>query len=435
MNRERLLVALTPRRILVGGWLVFMLYAFPGYLQADGVEQLLDSRYGQFSDRHSVVMTQLWRVVGIFITGPAGMLTLQSLLFLLGAYSLLRRELTDRWAAIATICLILFPPIMAALAVVSAHVQLVGFLLAATAALASERPAWRWAGLGLAVIACGMRDGASLAAFPIVVALFRWRDSTRRSHRLAIAVTAWLIVVLAAAALDWALVDVPTDRRKVELAMTDIVGTLRYANDLPDDKVRPLLDGVPLAQPTDIQQRARAVYGRELFYAATDVRVFEPPASDAEREAFYAARLAFMRAHPGAYLDHRLHQLYRALGFSTSRSWNPAYTSFVPTYPRDSYYLAHAARHSAVQEWLVRPVTALGSTFIFRPFVYFFLAIVLLPFAVVRKAKIATCLLASGLVYELSLTFLSTRLMYLDSLWMIAATGVGFALLVGRKRS
>lgn len=432
MNRERIVAALTPRRILVAGWLVFLLYAYPGYLQADGADELVDSRSGVFTDWHSPMMTEVWRIVGIFIGGPPGMLFLQSLLFLLGSYALLRRApISKRAAATASICLLLFPPILAALAVVGANAQLVGFLIAATAALSSERQAWRWGGLGLAVIACGMVRGAELAALPIIVSLFRWRDTRARWQRISIAAAAWLVVVLLAAGLTWLFVDVQSERQDLELAMVDIVGTLYHADKLPDDEVRPLLAGIRLAEPNDIQAHARAVYGKELFYAASDARIFEPPATDAEREAFYAARHAFMRTYTRAYLEHRAHELYRALGFSRKKAFAAVYTSYVPVFPRDAFSTSHAARHSKLKEWLIRPVAALGWTF--RPFVYLFFAIIALPIAVMRRAKISRLLLVSGILYTLALMFLSTRAIYVDSFWMIAATCVAIGLLMASR--
>ena len=82
------------RSILLAGWLLFLLYAYPGYMDTAAVDMLIDSRYRQISDWHSPMMTWVWEVVGLVIAGPAGMLLLQSGLFLFGARALLARVMS-----------------------------------------------------------------------------------------------------------------------------------------------------------------------------------------------------------------------------------------------------------------------------------------------------------------------------------------------------
>src|SRR5262249_3941645 len=149
--------------ILLAGWLLFLLYAYPGYLLTESANQLFDARTGGFTDWHSPMMTEVWRIVSIPIAGPAGMLLLQSGLLLWGGFVLLRRTLSARAAAIAAVCILVFPPIMAPMAVITPEAQFAAFLIAGTAALSSERPAWRYTGLGLMVVACGLREGAGWA--------------------------------------------------------------------------------------------------------------------------------------------------------------------------------------------------------------------------------------------------------------------------------
>jgi len=420
----------TPRRILAAGWLVFLLYAYPGFLQTDGVDQLVDSRVGEFTDWHSPMMTQLWRIVGVVISGPAGMLFVQSLLLLGGTYQLLRRAMADRAAAIAAVCVLGFPPLVATTALISPEAQLASFLLAGAAALASERLAIRIGGLGLMVVACGMRDGASLAALPIIVAGFRWRDEPRW-HRLAIATLAWVVVVVAAVGLERLFVDTRTERNEVSLAISDIVGTLHFANELDDGELQALLADTPLASSTGIQQRARTLYGKSALYTTTDQRLFDPPWSAAQREGLIEARGALARAAPAGYLTHRGARFVRLLGLPRSRPWSPLHTQFVGD-PAQATAIQHSARHSVLQATLIRPVEWLSQTFLFRPYVYFILALVLLPVAAVRRQRESTLLFASAVGYELALMFVSARGDYRESHWMIAATVLAIILLIAR---
>jgi hypothetical protein len=421
---------LTPRWILIAGWIAFLMYAYPGYLKTDGADMLADSRVGEFTDWHSPMMTEVWRIVGRVISGPAGMLFLQSLLLLAGSYQLLRRAMSDRAAAIAAVCVLVSPPIIATTALVSAEAQLASFVIAGAAALASPQLRIRLLGLGAMFVACGMREGAALAAVPIILASFRWCDDAPRLQRLALAAAASVIVVGAACGANRVLVDFETDRNEVAHAMSDVIGTLRYAKDLGDANVQHLLAGVPLATSTEIQNHAKSVYSKPGKYAAGETRVFDPPATEAEREAVLSARYTVARAAPGAYLAHRWHVFRGILGFS--KTWSPLYTEFTQNAGvREG--LRHAAFHSLLQSTLIRPVHWLSGTFLFRPYLYAVLALLLLPVAVIRKERDTAVLLASGLSYELGLMFVANRAEYRDSHWMIAATVVAIILLVTRK--
>ena len=157
---------LSPRAILVIGWLVFMLYAYPGYMNSEAVDQLIDARYGQFTDWHSPMLTEVWRVVGFVVSGPAGMLVLQSLLVLVGGYRLLRRAMSERAAAIAMCGVLVFPPVIATMGLVCPEALLAGCFLVGLDALRSPRRALKLVGLGLLVIGSAMRPGGSPRGAP-----------------------------------------------------------------------------------------------------------------------------------------------------------------------------------------------------------------------------------------------------------------------------
>src|SRR5262249_13915818 len=92
--------ALSPRKILAIGWVGLLLYGSPGHMSYDSVGQLLEARSGVFSDGHPPAMAALWRAVDSVIAGPLGMLLIQSLAFLAGAYLLFKRRMSPRAAAI-----------------------------------------------------------------------------------------------------------------------------------------------------------------------------------------------------------------------------------------------------------------------------------------------------------------------------------------------
>jgi hypothetical protein len=420
---------LQPRWILLAGWLVFLLYSYPGYMYTDGADQLMDSRTGVFTDWHSPVFTQIWRIVGLVIAGPPGMLLVQSGLTVFGAFYLLRRGMSERAAAIAAACTLVFPPIMVTTAIVCAESTVAALFVASAALLASSCRARNAGGLALLVFAAGVQHGVAIAALPIIIALFRWNNSLRRWQTVAIAGGACIVVALLGAGLDRVVVDMHTERKQVTGAMADIVGTVARAEPLADDRIRGLLAGVQLAPGADIQARARRVEGKPLFFAATDQRLFEPLATAEERAAVYDARWGVIRAMPGAYFAHRWNQLTRTLGFRGSRL-QPVYVQFVEILPREALATQHDSRYSRIQSLLIDAVIALEELPLFSPYVYVLVSLLLLPLALVRRVHYATMLLASGLAYTAWLFVSIDRVEYRDSHWIIVATALAIALLV-----
>ena len=246
----------SPRAIRVAGWLVFLLYAYPGYLTHTSIIQLLGARAGSYSDWYPTMLTELWRIVEVILAGPAGMLALQSLLLLEGSYHLLRRAMGARGAALGACGVLLFPPILATMAVVCPEAQLAGWLAAGAAALGSERRGVRFAGLGLLVVATGMQGGAALATLPIVVLGWPWQQGRAAWQRAAAALGAWAILTAGAMGIDHALPDEHTGRPEVALAMDDIVGTIAAAGPLDDAALRRELAGVSLAATDHLRGRS-----------------------------------------------------------------------------------------------------------------------------------------------------------------------------------
>jgi hypothetical protein len=327
---------------------------------------------------------------------------------------------------------LLVPPTLATNALICPEAQLASWLVAGAAMLASESFRLRLGGLAMMVVACGMREGACVAVLPFVLAMFTWRTTQPRGQRIAISIVAWVAVALAAFGLERVLVDGTSQRAETRLAMADIVGTLRYAGSTSDARIESLLDDVPLAYRDNLQKRARAVYGKELFYAATDQRMFEPVETQAQRDALFAGRRAIIRAMPGAYLVNRWHYFYRTLGLS-SAPWTTVYTRFTQD-ERDAQAMSYYGHHSAIQRALIKPVELLGETPVFLPAIYLVLALIMMGYAIWRREALVITLLASGLAYALSLFFLSMRADYRDSHWLIAATLLaGFSLIALRR--
>ena len=428
LRRARAWVAgLGPRPILVAGWAVFLVYAYPGYMSSDSVDQLLDARLGTFNDWHSPAMTEVWRWVGFTIAGPFGMLALQSLLVLLGAYALAVRSLPARTAALVASGLLVFPPVMAGMAVLWQDSQMAGFLIAGLAAVTSRRRGVQVAGFGLLVLATAMRTSAAFAVLPMLAIGWTWRVEASSRRRYAVALVAWIAVWAAAIGLDIGLRSAATDHTELDLATADLVGVLRYGPSIDDAKARKLLAGIAL-HGDKIQARARPYYTHPFDAAAGPDRVFDLPVDAEGRAALIAAQRRLARAFPGGYLSHRWHLFYRVLGVQAAARTLQVYVGFAGS-DEQAEAAVLLAQHSALQSAAIAVVDATAQTPLFWPYLYLLAAIALLVLAVRRRQTVPAILLASGIGYELTWFVVASGVRFAMSHWLITSTSFAAALL------
>jgi hypothetical protein len=61
--------AASPHAILAIGFGLFLVYAFPGYMSSDSVNQIIEARTAVFSNAHPPIMAAEWRVLEVFVSG------------------------------------------------------------------------------------------------------------------------------------------------------------------------------------------------------------------------------------------------------------------------------------------------------------------------------------------------------------------------------
>ena len=193
---------LPPFTILAIGWFVFFMHAYPGLMTRDSFDQLRQARSGFYLDDHPPLMQAIVSITDRLVAGPTGVVILQSLLFLAGAYLLLRRAMSARVAAVIALAFLAFPPIVSVMVVMWEDPMMAGALLLATALLLSPRKRVRLAGLVFVLLGGGVRLNGLAATFAIIVLLFQWIEpaGTRlmmrlKRHGLALAV--WAAVTAA----------------------------------------------------------------------------------------------------------------------------------------------------------------------------------------------------------------------------------------------
>jgi hypothetical protein len=426
--------------IVIAGWIVVILIAYPGVMSLDSFDQLLEARAWFFTDSHPPVMAALWGVIDRVLPGPMPLLVLQTGCFLVGMFLLLSRAMGRIAAAIAAVVLLLFPPIVTPMLVIWKDCLMAGFLALGAAALTSERRALRAAGLAALWLATALRYNALAATLPLIALLFTWRANTRPLVRYAIATGIWLAVSISALAANAALTDRQMHIWQSSLALTDIVGTATMTGDALDDaELAPLLEPTGIHADRDYQQALRAHYKPADFaqlIGPPDPLWSVPisgqtPAPQEQVDAITAAWKAIVPSHPFAFTEYRLDTFAEVLGLHAKFN-GVTVVPHATQWPSLVAYYKIPSGLPAIQtpaEHLLK--VAAKKTPLFRPYIYCVLALLLLPFA--RKHRDIAALLLSGILMELSLLPLAVTPDYRYSHWLVVTTCIALCMLVARR--
>jgi hypothetical protein len=429
--------AIRPKTILVAGWCVFMLYAWPGVMTMDSFDQLREGREWYFTDAHPPVMAFIWGIVDRILPGPLGMLILQGTAFLAGVYLILCRAMRPRRAAIVACVVLLFPPVLAPLAVIWKDCIMAGLLVLGIPLVLSENRRVRLLGLALFVLATAFRYNALAATLPLVVLLFEWKPGQRWFVRYGIGAGAWLACVVLAMGLNVALTD-----KKVHLQaaseIVDITGVLaKVDGTIPDSELEPLLAPTEITVHVNIHESVRRAYKPGDFQhlisgegALWSVPITEPM-PPARRAAIHHAWKTLVANHFRAYLTYRSDTFAELLGLRR-KFLGATVVRHTAQYPGMLDYMGVGRGTSRFQE-IGESITmwTAKKTRLFRPHLYMILSLVLLIFA--RRERVVLALLLSGLLIELSMFLLGWTPDFRYSHWLVTCTVLSMALLIARR--
>jgi hypothetical protein len=426
--------------ILAAGWMVLILYAFPGVMTMDSFDQLREGRTWFFTDAHPPAMAALWGVLDRVVRGPLLMLLVQSAAFLGGLFLMLTHAMSRRRAAVAAVVLLLFPPVLVPMAVIWKDCLMAGFFVLGIAGLLHHERRWRLWGLALLSLATAMRYNAPAATLPLIFLLFYWRAGMHWLARYTLALGAWIVVTVVAMAGNSLLVAQEMHFWHSSLALEDIVGTLAHVSpELPDSELGPLL--APTGILADHGYHARLVqqyvpYDFQQLVSGEghlwDVPIAgTQPAPPAQREAIERAWKAIVPAHPAAYLAYRVDVFAEVLG---------VHKKF-----QGATVIRHEVQYRGMLDTMHLPLTQSGfsrtgedftmwtakRTRLFRPHVYVILALALLGFCLRQRAIGA--ILLSGLGLEVSLFPLVQAPDYRYSHWLVTCTLLALVMLVARR--
>jgi len=423
--------------ILFVGFACFLLYAYPGLMSIDSVDQLTEARAGFYTDAHPPAMAVVWHALDSIVAGPFLMLLLQGVTFCIGCYLVLSRALSPRKAAIATSLVLIFPPVLTTMAFIWKDSLMAGLLILGVALVMSPRRRVRLASLVCFTLATAVKYNAFAATLPLVVLLFEYTPGKRRLVRYALSAAVWLGITLVATGANMALTDQPMHFWHSSLAVTDIVGVINYEDTTSDADLRRDLEGTGLRVTHGIQAHARHLYATHahLKIVIGKQRMWDLPTSGtvpapiAQRDAIASAWWRMVTDHPGAYLRHRIEYFLAALGVTYEFDDLPttAFPGMLAKLDLATEPFAYQARWQRINNWYWH------HTPIFWQWLYVLLALVLTWFG--RRQRDVIALLASGLVVESSLFFLAPSPDYRYSHWTIVVTILAAVMLVARRRS
>jgi hypothetical protein len=426
--------ARTPRQILLASLVIFLVYAWPGFVGWDTREHMVQSRAGVYTDGHPPILAFLVRICELFITGPALLLLIQAITLLVGLYLVLKSRLSPRAAAIAASVIYLFPYVSGVTGLINKDSLMAGPLMIGIGLMLDERMrSHRWALLWL-FIASLMRWNALAATFAPMILLFRWSPSSARLRRYAISTLAWFAVTAAAYETN----DLMTDQREYlwywGYAYVDIAGTIANMPDTDDATLNRMLDGVPLVYHDHLYDRFKANYNPAYQYhlVRAPTRLFTIATTETQRDAIYLAWKRFVFGFPRAYFAYRVDAFRMLLSIDRPPSFSNVYIWFnVIAAPEVIAELGHDAGASRIQQRMIDASIWISLTPVYYTFIYFALCLLLLPF-VRRRLEIA--LLLSAIGYELQWFFLAVTADLRYSQWMAMCTFVAGVLIVARWR-
>src|SRR5262249_19191352 len=152
--------------------------------------------------------------------------------------------------------------------------------------------------------------------------------------------------------------------------------------DYPDAELHEIFGAARLVPGDHIQERFRAIYTpvdfRHLFRGPN--HVLEEPVSDAERAAIAHAWKELLRREPAADLGYRWDNFGMLMRLDGAVYVNALCALFIPIHEQAGR-LEYDAAYGKVQDTLADGMMAISQTALFDPYIYYLLALLLLPFA------------------------------------------------------
>lgn len=341
-------VGTSPAWLAIAAFLVFLFD--PGIMSNDSIASLQQARALEFNDWHPPIKALIWSVLDRVISGPAGMLLAQAILFSYASAALCAHAFPQlsrrfpRWAVVAAFSL--FPPAMTLVGMIWKDIWTSGFLLLALVHLFRARDAAEVAGRRrhaiLVVLFCfgatafrhnALAATAGLLAGAAYLVLFPRLGQWLRLLAASVIGVGAAVLLYVGVSLGNGLI-AERGNPTTAIYLHDIAGVIVYSGN-PENAAR-----LALADPTELTD-APELFLRRIYRsyapeaAGRVVRTSRKPNtpfsvyvySPHDAEGVKRVRNTLIREYPLAYLKHRTQAFVCLLQLCDRKQW--VYHSYV----------------------------------------------------------------------------------------------------------
>ena len=364
------------------GFLIISISFWPGHMSADTL-LMIDQASGTLpiTDQHSPFLIWLWSLAWPLGLRPAGILTIQVAVFLLGAYLVARAAFSRIAAAVVAVAVALSPPVLGYLGTISRDAWFTALLLLCFGLLiASTRREGRAAkvALGLAalagLLALTTRQNAAPAVAVAFAALLLLLPIVRLQRlrpwlRGAVALAAGSALALALAGLvvlGGRAAGVDQVRPQQQLYIYDLAQlSIREGRSLFPASVYPSGDVATLAATASVDSPVPLIFGPDAPIPV--------PLSDSQVDDLQDAWVDAVKDDPRDYLDLRID----AFGHQLAVEGPPVFVYHPGIDANDRYTIEFSTANDLAIDYLqlFADDTTLNGGLIDRPWIYLLLAI------------------------------------------------------------
>lgn len=454
--------------ICFGGFCISILINYPGFMSPDSADQILEARNGVYADWHPPIMALLWHFVDQVISGPLGMLFVETALIWLGTFIVtLYWFLTDRPTLLSLLpaFIIFYPPVFGISGAIWKDIFMWAFLMLAlgmAGTIDTEPPPPRYRNYAKCILAAGFlfiailfRGNALFATVPIMaLCIGRCFGPCLYFHRFIISIVFGALVCLALVFLSG-----PVNRSIAEcrtnswasLAIFDIAGTI-YNTPQPESR-QTLYEHIPTRiRGNGSLERLLELYNSKhwlplfmsqrpaLFLPTTSqplcVNVIDASGfylTEPEKASLIQLWKISITGHSLAWLSHRLSVFRHVIGFNHDYLWSPV---FMEPNGFSGWHEAEIGRNPELNKFQTSVkwvLVYMSNTWFFRPWIYLLLDAAIIVLCLVRynaqRAQIGL-IAASGLTHETGLFLLAPSPDSRYSHYMIYASLVALLLIM-----
>lgn len=415
---------------------------FPGFVSNDSIHQLSQARGTLTSDGHPPIMSLLWRVADFFVRGQTGMMFIQIFLYWMVIILIFTSIIPAKSAIIFSIIIGLFPPYFLLVGVIWKDIYLnIVLMLLSYITIAYSNRVGEWSRprqfilfitpiLILCVLAIMFRHNAIFAVLAFIIFGIYKITSERTQYRVVLSVLVSVPIIFSvfgiANLFNRSVVERPASLLQV-LAAFDVAGItyFSYEHQRPREHIVAVFGEIDNKIVVDKYNSCDAF---PIFVTAySGESIFEPTLDPRRIQEIESAWMDLIFELPLSYLRHRISVFGCSLGIGTPGPW------YAPIF----FYIGPEAARveiawsgpSVAQRYVIKFGTWMTGTFVYKPYVYALICIVVIGVALFMGARwLSYAVVAlSGLTYQAGYALIGVSTEFRYYTWLILAGCVASA--------